>query len=440
MGVQGPSDSGRGRWRRRNAGLYRVYGRVRAALCAPGVSRLVRGFARAGPALAGPPPTLYLSWGRLGDTILQSGFTQHYRQWLGAPVVAVGRPEAGPLLRQQVDRFVALDPAALHSRRARRVFLAAIPRECGAVLGDVHLFHGGDLLAGLLDAVPAQRRFCYRGWADADAVAPARRLPARAQIVPSLPKTPCATDPEAVHVFSDLMHYHGAVRKALDQPAPAPADVLPRLPTSALDGNAARSFGLRPFSYVACQPASSQGKKDYPTHAFHDVIAAFPRLTFALLGTAADAAGCRLGGLGNVVDLRGRTSVLEAVGLCAAARAFAGVDSGLAHAAATAGTPTVVAMPASSLGYFFPYPAALGRTRVTAVWHEGYRACAGCLGLCEHEPLWQSRRRGFPCLRELSPTPVIAALQRRLEDTRDRGHDEVSLGAEDPTDAGAARA
>jgi ADP-heptose:LPS heptosyltransferase len=106
--------------------------------------------------------------------------------------------------------------------------------------------------------------------------------------------------------------------------------------------------------------------------------------------------------------------VPQALAVVAGARAFVGVDSALAHAAAIQGIPTVVPMPASTPGYFFPYPAALRRAPLRAVWASEFASCAGCGGICEREPLWTSRRRGFPCVRDLGVEPVAAALAQVL--------------------------
>lgn len=92
---------------------------------------------------------------------------------------------------------------------------------------------------------------------------------------------------------------------------------------------------------------------------------------------------------------------------------FLGVDSGLAHAAAIAGVPTIVAMAQATPGYFFPYPADLARDIVT-LRAEQFAACAGCGGICGQELLIHSHRRGFPCVRALQPATMVQALRAAL--------------------------
>ena len=48
------------------------------------------------------------------------------------------------------------------------------------------------------------------------------------------------------------------------------------------------------------------------------------------------------------IDLCGKTTLREAAGLIARARGFVGIDTGLAHIAAAAGTPTLVLFGATS--------------------------------------------------------------------------------------------
>jgi ADP-heptose:LPS heptosyltransferase len=250
----------------------------------------------------------------------------------------------------------------------------------------------------------------YDGWIDRGRQAPFRAWPPDAVVVPALMKGTAAADPEQVHVWHDLRHYHEhALRHFGASAARAGLPDLPDrpwLPPDAVDAAAPATFGLHAGA-VACHAASSQGKKDWPLERFCAVFAACPEHTFAVLGGDARS---ELRPLPNVVDLRGRTSVRQALGIAASASLFLGVDSGLAHAAAIAGVPTVVVMPQATTGFFFPYPRAFGgqvRTVLSAVHGE----CAGCGGICVHEPIWRSRRRGFPCLRAVDVDHVVAALR-----------------------------
>lgn len=367
---------------------------------------------------ADPPAVLLLAWGRLGDAILQSGFTARYREWFGGPLVAVARAETAAVLAPHVDRFVPWTDAVCHSAASRARLLAELPPRCRIVLCDAHLFHGGDALAAIAEGVAAEAAFAYAGWAPPATVAPFRRLPRGATVVETLHRPAHCVDPEQRHVFRDLVHYHAAVRAALGLPAVRLEECRPRLPPAAVDRTAPDRFGLGDGAFVACQPSSSQAKKDYPPPSWVRVWAGLPDHRVVLLGSARDRRPQEPPLPCNVLDLRGQTSVPEALGLVAGARCFLGVDSGLAHGAAALRIPTVVAQAASTLGTFFPYPRELAAD-LTAVSHPDYAACGGCLGICHHEPLWRSRRSGFPCLRHLPPESIVAAVAAALRRPRD---------------------
>lgn len=358
----------------------------------------------------GPLPLLVLANGRLGDALLASAFTASYRQWFGRPVVVVGRPETRAVVEPLVDRFVAFDfagdgdPEGAHGALA-----AAVAGTYEAVLGDLHLFHGGSGAFPLLELLPAQHRIVYDGWIERVLQAPSRPWPAGVHVVPGLQKPP-GVDAARRHVWHDLVHYHRALLGRLGVRAELPT--APGLPAAALHRAAALELRL-PVDYVACQPQASQAKKNWPIDHFSAVFAALPEVSFVLLGGPGDRAP--LPRHANVVDLRGKLELPVALAVAAGARAFVGVDSGLAHAAALAGRPTVVAMPAATPGYFFPYPDGLLAAPTIAVWSQEHGACAGCGGICAHEPLWRARRKGFPCVRALAPSAVVAALRRVVD-------------------------
>ncbi len=77
-----------------------------------------------------------------------------------------------------------------------------------------------------------------------------------------------------------------------------------------------------------------------------DVLSAGKGLTTVLLGTAGEAAmNAETAGLlsrAHVLDLSGKTTLPEALGVLSLARLFVGNDSGLGHLSGAVGTPTVV--------------------------------------------------------------------------------------------------
>lgn len=401
-----------GFWARTNGAIYQTAHRLRAlpALRARRLRRLLPITTTAPGPDDAPLPLLVLANGRLGDALLGAAFTARYRAWFGRPVVLVGRPETRCVVAPLVDRFVAFDPAA--DAGAATGLAATVRSVAGtyeAVLADLHLCHGGFDLLALLAALPAQHRLVYDGWIDRRLQAPHRPWPDGTDIVPGLIKT-SGTDARGRHVWFDLLHYHRAVLDRLGSGGIG-LPAAPGLPATALDGVRSAALAL-PSGYVACQPQSSQPKKDWPLHHFAAVFAALPEVPFVLLGGPRDQG--HLPARSNVLDLRGRLDIATALAVVAGSRAFVGVDSAMAHAAALAGRPAVVAMPAATPGYFFPYPEGLVPRPPVAVWHHAFADCAGCGGICSREGLWRARRSGYRCLRQLGPEPVLAALDAAL--------------------------
>jgi hypothetical protein len=346
-------------------------------------------------------PIVCLAGGRLGDALLAAAWTRHYRGWFRRPIVVVGRPETAAVVAPLVDTFVPLGHGDDETAVA-----AALGGPIAGVIGDLHLFHGNRALQGLLAALQAPVKVVYDGWIDRELQAPWRRWPAGTRVVAGVYKPP-GTDAERRHVLLDLAHYHRHVLDVFGIDAPLPE--RPWLSPTLRDPGAIAPFGLAP-EYIACHARSSQGKKDWPLAAWRQLFAAFPRQSFVLLGAAGERGELAAD---NARDLRGRTTVAQALAIAAQATAFVGVDSGLAHAAALASVPTVVPMPQATPGYFFPYPRSAGALVETVVAAE-YAACAGCGGICAHEPLWRSRRLGLPCVRGLRVDAVAAALARAL--------------------------
>lgn len=369
---------------------------------------------------ARPAGVLLLAWGRLGDTLLELPLIRGLRRLFPEePLVCLGRKEIGPLLQGEVDRFLPFSPAAwMASPEHRGALLAEVGRPWVGLFGDVHLFHGGLFYLGeLFERLPARHKAHYQGHGLDRGFAPWRLRPAAATLVPARPLPPGhLQEPCLRHLWHDGLHYLEALRRLFGPSAPSdPASsALPALlahPPGALAPLLDR-FGLAAGRYIACQPASSNRRKDYPAALWRRVWAAFPEQRFVLLGTEAEAGGDH--GRPDVVDLRGRTSLVEAVHLLRACRAFLGLDSGLTHLAAHLGRPTLCLAQASSLGYFFPYPEAMGALALRVLAHPGCQECAGCLAVCRREPLWRTYRRGARCLRELGAEPVIAALAELL--------------------------
>jgi len=386
------------RWTSTNLWIYRAGSCAMSLRSSRGTRELLRALRAAAAAPRPDGPLLLLANGRVGDALLAAAFTRRYRAWFG-DVVAFARPETAPVLAAQLDHCVPFGPA--HATALAEV----AGRGCRAALGDLHLFHGGAALARAAAALDLPL-LAYDGWIARRLQAPFRRWPRRTTVVPPFAKDGAGAGPERLHIWHDLLHHHRAALQHFGVAAALPD--RPELPWQPDPGIGAR-LGL-PRGYVACHAHSSQPKKDWPFDRFAAVFAACPDVPFALLGGAGAPA---LPPRPNVVDLRGRTDVRQAIDVAATARAFVGIDSGLAHAAAIARVPTVVAMPQATTGYFFPYPRAFG-AHVVTVQSPAHAVCSGCGGICVHEPIWRSRRIGFPCLRAVAADDVVAALRRAL--------------------------
>ncbi|MEZ5965650.1 MAG: glycosyltransferase family 9 protein [Planctomycetota bacterium] len=390
-----PSDSRAGAWTAFNRGCYRLATGWRQRRVRP-LPAVAGGDAPAGDAI------LYVAWGRIGDAVLGAQALSLLRSRTRRRVVVVGRPETAAVLGPHADDFLALP--AEDDTDATRAFVQATAGPWFAAVTDLHAFHGGiPRLGAWLASLPARHRLTYDGYAARQLVAPLRTWPSAVDVVP-----PCAKGAGAAHrhVLHDTRHYLEVVLARLGHAgAVVLSEIAPCLPAPA---------GAAPSDVIACQPFSNNRKKDWPTSRWRDLFAEFPHERFLLLGGPRDRARAAELAAANVVDRCGTTDLPQAIAAIAAARAFVGVDSGLAHVAAALRRPTLVVSHGSNLGYFFPYPSALGFDHVHVAADVRFSACAGCISACSREPLWRTYRLGAKCLREMPASEATAALSRML--------------------------
>lgn len=355
-------------------------------------------------------PLLYLAWGRVGDTVLGTAVTRHLKRLFDRPVVMVGREEVETLVVDHVDHFLPFAPRSwVKDERYRRQFLDAIWDDYHLVIADIHLFNGGaTYFTELIDLLPIKHKFVYEGYADPQSVAPSRTWPKSAMVINSLKKS--QDDPDGLHVLRDYVHYIGGVLQVCG--IGEQLDAADARPEIQLESNPRllKELGLEPGRYIACQPISNNGKKDYPLANWRHVFEAFPEQHFVLLGGEEDAAKAAILQLENVRVLCGETSLAESIQLVQEAQSFLGVDSALTHIAACLGRPTVAITHCSNLGYFLPYPEELAFDNLYVVHNPEYEDCAGCFTACTQEPIWNTYRKGALCLRTLPVEDVIAAV------------------------------
>ena len=167
-------------------------------------------------------------------------------------------------------------------------------------------------------------------------------------------RSPLLTHPVA---FAPRPGEHEAFRyvrlvAATGVPPPAVLDATWPVPDAVRRAACARlaEAGLPKGGFVAAHVASfAHEAKRWPAERFAALFERIARergLSVVLLGSAAEAAVngrvAALASSATVVDLAGKTSLPDVLGIVSEAVLFVGNDSGLAHLANAAGTPTTV--------------------------------------------------------------------------------------------------
>ena len=143
--------------------------------------------------------------------------------------------------------------------------------------------------------------------------------------------------------------------------------------------------------------------KSWPADRWEELVARNPQFTFLQLGLARDTL------VPGAVDLRGRTSLREAFALIKHSMCFAGVESGLAHAAAAVGTPGVVLFGPSN-------PEPWGHP--TNINLSARLACSPCIDILKGDAC----PYGAPCITGISVDEVSKALQKQGRYAASRAH------------------
>ena len=148
------------------------------------------------------------------------------------------------------------------------------------------------------------------------------------------------------------LHRHLRLVEATGVPGPAIPDATLTVPDAVRRSARAKlhDVGLDGGPFAAAHVASfAHEAKRWPEERFAALFARLHEerdLPVVLLGSAAEAGlNARVAALAapaRVVDLAGRTSLAEVLGVVAEAELFVGNDSGLAHLSNAAGTPTTV--------------------------------------------------------------------------------------------------
>jgi ADP-heptose:LPS heptosyltransferase len=160
--------------------------------------------------------------------------------------------------------------------------------------------------------------------------------------------------------------------------------------------------GLKGGDYVVCAPFTRGAIKNYPLRRWREVTEAISRrLPVVLLGAGGDgpaSASIAAGLDGKVLDLVGRTSIPQMVGLIARSAVVICGDSAAKFIAPAVGVPAAVVIGPTRAQRTGPY--LLGRAVVADV------PCQGCLKrFCRH----------VTCMESIAPAEVVAAAEALMD-------------------------
>jgi heptosyltransferase-2 len=215
-----------------------------------------------------------------------------------------------------------------------------------------------------------------------------------------LPNPPKGERPPMVAFYSALS---GETGIETDRPAL-------QLPPASL-ATALQTLGLIAQGYYVFAPGAEYGPaKRWPAGHFAN-LAAQLQLPVVLLGSGKEAALCdeiatqsNLQRPGACLDLSGRTSLDQALGVIAGARAMVSNDSGLMHVAAAFGTQQVAVFGSSSPLHTPPL-----NEKAHVIWLKNdmaYHPALDCAPCFQREcPLGHTR-----CLVDITPQQVLAFL------------------------------
>jgi ADP-heptose:LPS heptosyltransferase len=141
--------------------------------------------------------------------------------------------------------------------------------------------------------------------------------------------------------------------------------------------------------------SSSLRYKDWPLERWEELVRRLPECTFIQLGETRDP------GVPSTIDVRGMTTVREAVAVVKHTRCFVGIDSFFNHASIAVGTPGVVLFGPST-------PVVWGHAGNTNL-YAGVE-CSPCVDTIDKNPCPFARR----CMTAIGVDEVEAAVRRIL--------------------------
>lgn len=190
---------------------------------------------------------------------------------------------------------------------------------------------------------------------------------------------------------------------------PGPARIAYDTVTPLPDGLLADGYVLicpgAPLNLLKSWPAARWGA------LLQKLSEAAPSLRVVLGGTPAEAAQCAEVAAhsgGGVLNLSGKTDLVEFIALAGNARAVVATETGASHIGPAVGAPTLVMLGGGHFGRFLPYPDDLD-SRLSAAVHR--MPCFGCNWSCIYVP---DASASAPCMTGITVEQAWAALEKLL--------------------------
>jgi heptosyltransferase-1 len=152
---------------------------------------------------------------------------------------------------------------------------------------------------------------------------------------------------------------------------------------------------LKPQSYIVIHPFARWKTKLWPWEHYLQILCGFPDDRFVVVGEGA----IRVPLPSNALDLRGKSTLWELMGILRHARVVISSDSGPAHIAAAYGVPTLVLFGATDPARTAPQGKRVKILRAPNI------ACSPCLKRVCHNP------ETMACMNRLNAEQVIEALR-----------------------------
>lgn len=168
--------------------------------------------------------------------------------------------------------------------------------------------------------------------------------------------------------------------------------------------------------YFVISPSASTKVRMWPAENFSSCGIYLQKLTgwmIVLCGSDKDKLLCQMIqeqiNSSNVMNLAGKTNLIELAELVRGAQFLISNDTLFAHLAPAVNTPSVCILGGGHYGRFFPYPSSYSGTKPIAVVHE--MDCFGCNWFCIYE---HPKDAPVPCIRNVSLSKVINEVKKLI--------------------------